>query len=71
REPRDNWGTLIADRGELTIETLPGNYAAFYENVRDAIRGRAPLAVDPRQALATIAIIEGVRSSVVRFPSDP
>ncbi|HVS30622.1 MAG TPA: Gfo/Idh/MocA family oxidoreductase, partial [Thermoanaerobaculia bacterium] len=47
REPRDNWGTLIADRGELTIETLPGNYAAFYENVRDAIRGRAPLAVDP------------------------
>jgi predicted dehydrogenase len=58
REPRQQWGTLIADDGrELSIETLPGNYAAFYENVRDAIRGEAPLAVTPEQARRTIEII--------------
>ena len=61
REPQENWGTLIADRGELTIETLPGNYGAFYENVRDAIRGRATLAVDPRQARDVIEIIERIK----------
>ena len=63
KEPREQWGTLITDRGERTIETLPGNYAAFYENVRDAIVQGAPLAVDPQQALATIEIIERIRAS--------
>jgi predicted dehydrogenase len=61
REPQENWGTLIADHGELTVETLPGNYPAFYENVRDAIRGNAPLAVDPRHARDVIEIIERVK----------
>jgi scyllo-inositol 2-dehydrogenase (NADP+) len=59
REPRENWGTLITDRGEERIETLPGNYAAFYENVRDAITRGAPLAVDPETARTTTEIIEG------------
>lgn len=61
REPREQWGTLIHDDGsELTIETLPGNYAAYYENVRDAIRDGTPLAVTPEQALRTIEIIEAI-----------
>ncbi len=58
REPRAQWGTLYSDRGEQRVETLPGHYAAFYENVRDAIAGAAPLAVDPGTAAATIGIIE-------------
>lgn len=61
REPQEQWGTLIADDGtELTIETLPGNYAAYYENVRDAVLGLGPLAVTPAQALRVIEIIEGL-----------
>ena len=61
REPQEQWGTLIADDGtELTIETLPGNYAAYYENVRDAVLGLGPLAVTPAQALRVIEIIEGI-----------
>ncbi|HUP49780.1 MAG TPA: oxidoreductase [Thermoanaerobaculia bacterium] len=59
REPREQWGTLITDDGrEETIETLPGRYQSFYENVRDAIRDGAPLAVTAEQALQTIEIIE-------------
>lgn len=58
REPREQWGTLITDRGEEIIETLPGSYQRFYENVRDAIAGRAELEVKPEQALATIETIE-------------
>ncbi len=64
REPREQWGTLFTDGGEERVETLPGNYAAFYENVRDAIATGAPLAVDPEQARLTIELMEGVRMGV-------
>lgn len=63
REPREQWGTLITDRGEQTVETLPGSYAGYYENVRDAIAGRAMLAVQPEQARTTIEIIEAAARS--------
>jgi scyllo-inositol 2-dehydrogenase (NADP+) len=58
REPREQWGTLIRDNGSETIETRPGSYATFYENVRDAINGKAPLDVRPEDAAMTIRIIE-------------
>lgn len=61
REPREQWGTLLSDAGEQLIETLPGNYAAFYENVRDAILGRVELEVRPEDAARTIEIIEGLK----------
>ena len=63
REPREQWGTLYTDRGAETIETLPGAYQDFYANLRDAIEGRAPLAVDPEDARRTIEIIEEVLRS--------
>src|SRR5687768_5276287 len=61
REPREQWGTLISDAGEQVIETLPGNYAAFYENVRDVIQGRAALEVRAEDAARTIEIIERLK----------
>jgi scyllo-inositol 2-dehydrogenase (NADP+) len=63
KEPREQWGTLITDHGEETVETLPGSYQTFYENVRDVIAGRARLAVDPEQARETIEIIETASAS--------
>ena len=63
REPREQWGTLITDHGEEIVETLPGSYQSFYENVRDVIAGRARLAVDPEQACDTIEIIERASAS--------
>ena len=59
REPREQWGTLIGDDGrQQTVETLPGRYQTFYENVRDAVVSGAPLEVTAEQALKTIEIIE-------------
>jgi scyllo-inositol 2-dehydrogenase (NADP+) len=61
-EPKDLWGRLNTQFGELhvegVVETLPGCYQAFYQNVADAIRGRAELAVKPEEARDTIRIIE-------------
>jgi predicted dehydrogenase len=65
-DPQD--GTLITPRGESvesrTVPTTPGNYLAFYTELRDAIRAGSPNPVPPEQALAVIAALElGVESS--------
>jgi scyllo-inositol 2-dehydrogenase (NADP+) len=68
QEPRERWGTLslASADGALQAETLPteaGDYRRFYENVRDAIRGTASLAVTPEQALDVIRLLELARQS--------
>lgn len=61
-EPAERWGTLDTQIDDLhfqgKIETLPGCYPAYYENVYRAIRGEAELIVRPEQARDTIRTIE-------------
>lgn len=61
-EPAAQWGALVATIDGLRVEgvlrTLPGHYGGFYDNLCDAIEGRAPLAVKPEDALRTLRIIE-------------
>lgn len=67
QEHPDRWGDLhtVADGLRIAgkVETLPGRYAAFYENVAEAIRGSRELAVRPEQARMAIRLIElGIQS---------
>lgn len=67
-EPREQWGTLNTQLGGLhvegRVETIAGCYQAFYQNIVDAIAGRAELEVKPEEARDTIRIIElALRSS--------
>lgn len=59
---KQHWGHLLTLEGDrMTEHALPtqhGDYRGFYENVRDAILGRAPLAVTPAQAIDVIRVIE-------------
>jgi predicted dehydrogenase len=61
-EAKDLWGTLNTQVAGLHIqgrvETIPGRYQTFYENIADAIKGRAELAVRPEEARNTIRMIE-------------
>ena len=50
-EPAELHGTLTTPDGSRIIPTIPSNFTRYYENVRDAINGTAPLAVTPDQAL--------------------
>ncbi|KJR85097.1 uncharacterized protein SPSK_09444 [Sporothrix schenckii 1099-18] len=43
--------------------SLPGHYRGYYENIVDAIRGTAPLAVDPQTSRDGIRLIELARQS--------
>lgn len=61
-EPEESWGEINTDLGGLhllgRVETVAGNYQAFYHNLARAIRGTAAAAVTPEQILTTMRVIE-------------
>jgi scyllo-inositol 2-dehydrogenase (NADP+) len=57
-EPSEMYGKLSTPDGTRTIPTLPSSFAHYYENIRDAILGKAQLAVMPEQALNVIRGLE-------------
>jgi predicted dehydrogenase len=61
-EPENYWGklntTINGGHYEGPLETIPGNYLKFYDNVYDAIRNDTSLTVPPEDALSGLKIIE-------------
>jgi predicted dehydrogenase len=61
------WGTLFFEKDgkdfEEIVETLPGNYNIFYNNVYDAIRNGAKLFVKPEEAVEVLKILEACLKS--------
>jgi predicted dehydrogenase len=57
-DPPALYGNLTTPQGTRPVPTIPSSYAHYYENVRDAILGRAPLAVTPHQALDVMRGLE-------------
>jgi predicted dehydrogenase len=67
-ELEENSGILtLADADGTTVERHippgPGDYRAYYANVRDAMLGRAKLAVSPQHALNIMRTLELARDS--------
>jgi predicted dehydrogenase len=62
KESQEHWGTLNTNINGLhfygKIETLPGYYPAYYQNIYNAIAQQEELIVKPEQARTTIQIIE-------------
>jgi predicted dehydrogenase len=61
-EDPEEWGTLFyeEDGEDVTelIETIPGDYNIFYNNVYDAIRNGAELLVKPEETVDVLKILE-------------
>ena len=61
------WGTLNTQIGGLhyrgKIETLPGNYIVFVDNLHQAVRHDKKLAVPAEQGINVIRIIEAAKES--------
>ncbi|WP_149242948.1 Gfo/Idh/MocA family oxidoreductase [Dyadobacter sp. 32] len=57
-EPENRWGMLYSDAYSGIIESEPGDYAPFYQNVYDAIVNGAELAVKPSEILRTSRVID-------------
>ena len=66
-EPETNWGVLTVPSGDSfeqrRIPSANCDYRDYYANVRDAILGRAPLAVTPEYALNVMRLLELARES--------
>ena len=67
KEPESQWGILNTEingihfRGK--VETVAGNYAAYYDNIYNVIRNRNELIVLPEQAINVLHIIETATES--------
>ena len=63
-EPAESdWGLLGTTEDAHRYPSLPGDYPAFYAGVVAALRDGAPAPVDPRDALATLDVLERARRS--------
>jgi predicted dehydrogenase len=72
-DPEERWGRLGAGADARPIQTEKGNYAGFYAQTVEWLRGSAPPPVDPADAIAVLDLIEAAQRSVaeatvVRFP---
>ena len=50
-DPPELYGKLITPDATRTVPTLRSSFAKYYENVRDAMLGKAELAVSPAWSL--------------------
>jgi len=66
-EPPENWGTLFYEKDgedfEEPVETIPGDYRIFYNNVYDVIRNGAELFVKPGETVEVLKILEACLES--------
>ncbi|MFC8170428.1 Gfo/Idh/MocA family oxidoreductase [Streptomyces sp. NPDC057325] len=67
-EPEELWGRLGAGESPLTgggdpVESLPGDYPAFYAAVAAALRGTGPNPVTAHEAADALAVLEAARRS--------
>jgi scyllo-inositol 2-dehydrogenase (NADP+) len=74
REPPELYGKLTTVEGTRVVPTVPSNFTRYYENVRDAILGTAPLAVTPEWALdvmrgLVLAVTSSQEKRVVEWPA--
>jgi hypothetical protein len=75
KEDPENYGLItIDDESEDidgVIETLPGNYMAFYDNVYDVLVQGAEQAVRPEEAREVIHMIEKAFESQAKHETHP
>jgi predicted dehydrogenase len=68
-EPEENWGLLTLSENDTLIQRrIPSvncDYRDFYANLRDAILGKAALAVTPEWALDVMRLLELARQSSI------
>lgn len=67
KEPEEKWGSLYTEKdGRVVAEPIPtvaGDYRHYYENIRDAILGRATIDVTSEQALNVMHALELAKES--------
>ena len=70
-EPRESWGRLQRGDKEEPVPSERGDWPAFYAGVERALRESGATPVDPRDAVATLELIEAARNAGARGAGVP
>jgi predicted dehydrogenase len=62
-EAQTAWGTLHPGTGSEVVPSERGRWDQFYEQFAAAVRGTAPVPVDPWDAVATATVLDAARRS--------
>ncbi len=62
-EPPERWGRVQRGDASETVPTVPGAWSTFYPAFARAVRGAGPLPVDPRDAVASLTVLDAARRS--------
>ena len=65
-EEQSHWGRLVRGDASEPVPSERGAWPEFYAGVERALRSGSPPPVDPRDAVATLEILERARSSSPR-----
>jgi len=57
------WVETAGRSSEVVLETLPGRWRSYYENIAEAVQDRDKLAVTPQSVRRVMAVIEAARAS--------
>jgi predicted dehydrogenase len=63
REPESRWGRLVIGEHSEAVPSERGDWPRFYSLLAAALRDGGPPPVDPRDAVATLRVLELARRS--------
>jgi predicted dehydrogenase len=63
REPPSSWGRLYRGTKSEVVPSERGRWDLFYEQFAAAVRGTAPVPVDPWDAVRTATVLDAARRS--------
>lgn len=62
-DPVESYGQLHDGTTATTIPTVPGRWRSYYENIRDALTGKAELAVKAQEVRQVMAVFDAALRS--------
>lgn len=65
-ESETDWGLLYSPEGVAPYASINGAYHSYYQNIAEALRGDAPLAVTAPQAAAVIELLQLAKQSAAQ-----
>jgi predicted dehydrogenase len=65
-EPEARWGRLQRGETSKPVRSERGRWDTFYPAFAAAVRGEGPVPVDPRDAVASLTVIDAIRESAAQ-----
>ena len=65
-EPEERWGRLQRGEASEPVPSERGRWDTFYPAFAAAVRGEGPVPVDPHDAIASLTVIDAIRTSAAQ-----